>query len=274
MKRGLRARRKVPIGGWATDAQLSVPFLREVTATLNAHQPPLRFSTDVACSLGNDGWCPMIDNCALVASSGVNRIMHMGTYNAASYQAWVQRALAPAIAPSVPRASVGLGLGVWSKRSSSPSSFSRSLKRGAVHTRRFGGGREPVEPGPGVGQRADLLGAQPQLCRARPVHTLTGRPGPDQELSRATLVSRTMIAGHLGCILPRVSAMIVRAGYRSWSGSWRAVAAPRRSRTRYPAQRRRRGTAAPRRGCRAAMRAAAPRLRSGAHWATRSPATR
>ena len=55
----------------------------------------------------------MIDNCALVASSGVNRIMHMGTYNAASYQAWVQRELAPAIAPSVPRASVGLGLGVW-----------------------------------------------------------------------------------------------------------------------------------------------------------------
>ena len=33
------------------DAQLSVPFLREVTATLNAHQPPLRFSTDVACSV-------------------------------------------------------------------------------------------------------------------------------------------------------------------------------------------------------------------------------
>ena len=169
------------------DAQLSVPFLREVTATLNAHQPPLRFSTDVACSLGNDGWCPMIDNCALVASSGVNRIMHMGTYNAASYQAWVQRALAPAIAPGVPRASVGLGLGVWSKRSSPPSSISRSLKRGAVHTRQFGGGRESVESGPVVGQRADLLRAQPQLCGARPVHTLTGRPGPDQELSRTAL---------------------------------------------------------------------------------------
>ena len=61
------------------DAVLSVPFLREVTTALNANEPPLRFTTDVSCSVGNVGWCPMISNCALTASSGVNRIMQMGT---------------------------------------------------------------------------------------------------------------------------------------------------------------------------------------------------
>jgi hypothetical protein len=94
------------------DAILSVPFLREVTQTLNANTPALRFTTDVSCASADHGYNPMIDNCALIASSGVNRMMHMGTYNAVSYPVWYSQ-LAPALSPNVPRASIGLGLGVW-----------------------------------------------------------------------------------------------------------------------------------------------------------------
>jgi hypothetical protein len=97
----------------AADAALSVPFLTEVTATLrSAEGGPYRFSTDVACS-GGTGWCPMISDCALLARSGVDRIMNMATYNAPDFASWYQTALVPALGTGIPRSKLGAGLGVW-----------------------------------------------------------------------------------------------------------------------------------------------------------------
>ena len=95
----------------AADAALSVPFLKEVTSILtSAPGGPLRFSTDVACSAGT-GWCPMISDCALLANSGIDKIMNMATYNAADFASWYQSALTPALA--IPKDRIGAGLGVW-----------------------------------------------------------------------------------------------------------------------------------------------------------------
>jgi hypothetical protein len=65
----------------AADAQLSVPFLKAVTEQLHAAPGgPLRFSTDVACAAGSQhSGCPMISDCALLANSGVSKIMNMAT---------------------------------------------------------------------------------------------------------------------------------------------------------------------------------------------------
>ena len=97
----------------AQDAQLSVPFLKRVTEKLAAAPGgPLRFSTDVSCSKGV-GWCPMINDCKLLANSGVGKIMNMGTYHSPDFASWYQTELMPALDPAIPRSKIGAGLGVW-----------------------------------------------------------------------------------------------------------------------------------------------------------------
>ena len=59
----------------------------------------------------------MISNCSELAA-GADVFMNMGTYNAASLEAWMEQ-LAPSIAPGVPRASLGAGLGCWIAREGS-----------------------------------------------------------------------------------------------------------------------------------------------------------
>ena len=68
----------------AADAQLSVPFLKAVTEELHAAPGgSLRFSTDVACAASSQhSGCPMISDCALLANSGVSKILNMATVRA------------------------------------------------------------------------------------------------------------------------------------------------------------------------------------------------
>jgi outer membrane protein assembly factor BamB len=97
----------------AEDAQLSVPFLTEVTAKLNAAPGGrLRFSTDVACHavLPCAG---LICDCPLLASSGINKIMNMATYDSTDFKTWYEHGLTPALAEGIPRGKIGAGLGVW-----------------------------------------------------------------------------------------------------------------------------------------------------------------
>jgi hypothetical protein len=98
-------------GSVPADATLFAEFLKQLTPTLNGAQHPLRVSADVSCvAEGHHSWCPVIGNCTLLATSGVNRVMNMGTYNAGNYQQWMSM-LAPAL--DVPRESLGVGLGCW-----------------------------------------------------------------------------------------------------------------------------------------------------------------
>ena len=88
-------------------------FLGNVTARLNEYD--LRFSVDVGCQAPekvNTSWNPLTGQCALLASSGVNRVMNMGTYNAHSYEEWVYSNLAPAL-DAHQTEKIGAGLGCW-----------------------------------------------------------------------------------------------------------------------------------------------------------------
>ena len=55
----------------------------------------------------------MISDCALLANSGVGKIMNMGTYNSPGFASWYQTELTPALNPAIPKARIGAGLGVW-----------------------------------------------------------------------------------------------------------------------------------------------------------------
>ena len=68
-------------GSVPADAVLFAEFLKQVTPALNGAERPLRVSADVSCvAEGDHAWCPVIANCTLLAASGVNRVMNMGTY--------------------------------------------------------------------------------------------------------------------------------------------------------------------------------------------------
>jgi hypothetical protein len=52
-------------------------------------------------------------DCALLAGSGVNKIMNMGTYDSTDFKTWYEHGLAPALAAGIPRDTIGAGIGVW-----------------------------------------------------------------------------------------------------------------------------------------------------------------
>jgi hypothetical protein len=54
----------------------------------------------------------MMANCSAVATSGVDRIYTMYTYNSADYYEWVTAQLAPSL-ETVPLGTLGVGLGCW-----------------------------------------------------------------------------------------------------------------------------------------------------------------
>eukprot|EP01047_Picozoa_sp_COSAG01_P031633 COSAG01_NODE_2252_length_8074_cov_37.778809_9_plen_310_part_00 len=76
----------------------------------------------------------MISDCAELGR-GADVFMNMRTYNAASYASWLEQ-LAPALAPGVPRASLGAGLGCWVEHASTAAS-ARSQGPGAAGRRRL-----------------------------------------------------------------------------------------------------------------------------------------
>ena len=86
-------------------------YLRDMTSALqNAPGGALRFSADFECrSPATD---LMMANCSAVASSGIDRIYTMYTYNSADYYEWATVQLAPALA-TVPLDVLGVGLGCW-----------------------------------------------------------------------------------------------------------------------------------------------------------------
>lgn len=96
------------------DMQAFAAFLAIVTRKLNAAPAgPIRFSADVSC-MAQDSTTPsrLCTNCSRLASSGVNRLMNMRTYNAGDYAGWARQALLPAV-KTVPRDVLGVGLGCW-----------------------------------------------------------------------------------------------------------------------------------------------------------------
>ena len=104
----------------AADAPAYAQFLEQVRAGLAAaaaagpggvSAPPIRVTTDASCSGDGQGWAPIMGNCSLLAHAA-DKVMHMATYNSNSYPAWLA-ALAPAVAPGVPRGRVGAGLGCF-----------------------------------------------------------------------------------------------------------------------------------------------------------------
>jgi hypothetical protein len=86
-------------------------FLSTVKAGLRKAAPlhSYRVTVDAQCSASAGGG--VTTNCAELAQ-GADVFMNMDTYNSASYEDWM-RALAPAIAPEVPRSQLGAGLGCW-----------------------------------------------------------------------------------------------------------------------------------------------------------------
>jgi hypothetical protein len=112
-------------------------FLTEVKAGLAAagcpHAGCPRVTVDASCSVGA-GRGGVISDCAELGR-GADVFMNMRTYNAASYVSWLEQ-LAPALAPGVPRASLGAGLGCWVEHASTAAS-ARSQGPGAAGRRRL-----------------------------------------------------------------------------------------------------------------------------------------
>jgi len=84
-------------------------FLKEVKAGLvAAGHTGIRVTVDAQCSTTGKG---VTQDCTALAE-GADRFMNMDTYNADSYEHWLNQ-FKPAIAPGVPRAKLGAGLGCW-----------------------------------------------------------------------------------------------------------------------------------------------------------------
>ena len=84
-------------------------FLKEVKAGLiAAGHTGIRVTVDAQCSTTGKG---VTQDCKTLAS-GADVFMNMDTYNSDSYEHWLD-AFKPAVAPGVPRAQLGAGLGCW-----------------------------------------------------------------------------------------------------------------------------------------------------------------
>ena len=94
--------------GTAQDKRDFVSFLGTVTKALN---PALRFSADVGCVALDEGGGPLASDCKALSVSGVNRLMNMVTYNAASYAEWYGILLSAV--QTVPLNVLSTGLGCW-----------------------------------------------------------------------------------------------------------------------------------------------------------------
>ena len=100
-------------GNQPDDSPKYASFLGTVTKALNgAPGGPLRFSTDVSCTIAGE-WSGIASDCVLLANSGINRIMNMRTYNGGWYEQWRESALGPALDPRIPREKLAVGLGCY-----------------------------------------------------------------------------------------------------------------------------------------------------------------
>lgn len=102
-------------------------FLKEVKAGLiAAGHTGIRVTVDAQCGHWGDRK-GVTQDCATLAS-GADLFMNMDTYNSDSWEHWLN-AFKPAVAPGVPRAKLGAGLGCWYQKHSGEASGGRRLQK-------------------------------------------------------------------------------------------------------------------------------------------------